>query len=33
LLDVLRLEELSCNFPDELHGVRHPFRWEWIERV
>jgi len=33
LLDVLRLEELSCNFPDELHGVKHPFRWEWIERV
>ncbi|MFQ6073881.1 MAG: DNA double-strand break repair nuclease NurA, partial [Candidatus Bathyarchaeia archaeon] len=21
LLDVLRMEELSCNFPDELHGV------------
>jgi len=33
LLDVLRLEELSCNFPDELHGVKHPFRWEWIEHV
>jgi hypothetical protein len=33
LLDVLRLEELSCNFPDELHGVKHPFRWERIERV
>ena len=33
LLDVLRIEELSCNFPDELHGVKHPFHWEWIERV
>jgi len=33
LLDVLRMEELSCNFPDELHGVKHPFHWEWIERV
>jgi hypothetical protein len=33
LLDVLRLEELSCNFPDELHGVKHPFRWERIEYV
>jgi len=33
LLDVLRMEELSCNFPDELHGVRHPFELEWIERV
>jgi len=33
LLDILRLEELSCNFPDELHGVKHPFRWERIEHV
>ncbi len=33
LLDVLRIEELSCNFPDELHGVKHPFGWEWIEHV
>lgn len=33
LLDVLRMEELSCNFPDELHGVKHPFRWERIEHV
>jgi len=33
VLDVLRLEELSCNFPDELHGVKHPFRWERIEHV
>lgn len=33
LLDVLRLEELACNFPDELHGAKHPFEWEWVERV
>ena len=33
LLDVLRVEELSCNFPDQLHGVKHPFQWEWIENV
>jgi hypothetical protein len=33
LLDVIRLEELSCSFPDELHGVKHPFRWERIEHV
>ena len=33
LLNVLRMEELSCNFPDELHGVKHPFRWELIEHV
>ena len=33
LLNVLRVEELSCNFPDELHGVKHPFQWEWIEHV
>jgi len=33
LLGVLRVEELSCNFPDELHGVKHPYRWEWVEHV
>jgi len=33
LLDVLRMEELACNFPDELHGVKHPFHWEWIEHA
>jgi len=33
LLDLLRMEELSCNFPDELHGAKHAFEWEWIERV
>jgi len=33
ILDTLRMEELSCNFPDELHGVKHPFELELIERV
>lgn len=33
LLDVLRVEELSCSFADELHGVKHPFQWERIEHV
>jgi len=33
LRDVLRVEELSCSFADELHGVKYPFRWEWIEHV
>ena len=33
LLDVLRVEELACNFPDELHGVKHPFQWEQIAHV
>jgi len=33
LMDVLHMEELACDFPDELHGVKHPFQWEWIERV
>ena len=33
LLDVLRREELSCNFPDELHGIKHPFEMELIDRV
>jgi len=33
LLSALRREELSCNFPDEIHGVRHPFEWERIEHV
>jgi hypothetical protein len=33
LLDTLRIEEMSCNFPDELHGVKHAFDLEWIERV
>jgi len=29
LLDVLRREELSCSFADEIHGVKHAFEWEW----
>lgn len=33
LLEMLRMEEVSCNFSDELHGVKHPFQLEWIERV
>jgi len=33
LLDVLRIEELSCNFADELHGVKRSFRRELIEYV
>jgi len=33
LLDILRVEELSCSFADELHGVKHPFQWERIEHV
>jgi len=28
LLEVLRMEELSCSFADELHGVRYPFSQE-----
>lgn len=33
LLDVLRREELACNFPDELHGAKYAFDLEWVERV
>lgn len=29
LLEALRREELSCNFADELHGIRYAFEWEW----
>jgi hypothetical protein len=29
LLNVLRREEQSCSFADELHGIRHAFQWEW----
>ncbi len=32
-LNILRVEELSCSFPDELHGVKHPFQWERIEHA
>jgi len=33
LLDVLRREELACSFPDELHGAKHAFDFEWVEHV
>jgi hypothetical protein len=34
LLDVLRREELSCSFADELHGIRYPFQREsWGDYV
>jgi hypothetical protein len=29
LLDILRREELSCSFADELHGVKRAFDREW----
>jgi hypothetical protein len=29
LLEVLRREEFSCSFADELHGVRYAFEREW----
>lgn len=29
LLKVLRREEQSCSFADELHGIKHAFEWEW----
>ncbi len=33
LLDILHQEELACNFTDELHGARHAYSWEGINRV
>ncbi|MFP3985135.1 MAG: DNA double-strand break repair nuclease NurA [Candidatus Bathyarchaeia archaeon] len=33
LLDVLRQEEMACNFADELHGVKYAFKWERIEHA
>lgn len=33
LLDVLRQEEIACNFADVLHGAKYAFNWEWIESV
>jgi hypothetical protein len=33
LLELLKREELACNFPDELHGAKHAFDLEWVERV
>jgi len=33
-LDVLRREELTCSFVDELHGVKHAYERElWSEYV
>ncbi len=29
LLDHLRNEERSCSFGDEIHGVKHAFKWEY----
>jgi hypothetical protein len=29
LLEILRREEFSCSFADELHGIKHAFEWEW----
>jgi hypothetical protein len=29
LLDPLRVEERSCSFADEIHGVKHAYDWEW----
>ena len=29
LLTALRIEERSCSFADELHGIKHAFEWEW----
>ncbi|MEM3641406.1 MAG: DNA double-strand break repair nuclease NurA [Candidatus Bathyarchaeia archaeon] len=31
LLEILRREEFSCSFADEIHGIRHAFEWEWWE--
>ena len=33
IYDRIRREELSCNFPDELHGLKYPFEKELIEYV
>jgi hypothetical protein len=33
ILERLRQEELACSFVDELHGVKHPYNWEWIENI
>lgn len=33
LLDMLRREELACNFADELHGATQAFNLEWIEHA
>ncbi len=31
LMDLLRLEEMACSFPDEIRGVKHAFEREWVE--
>jgi len=33
LLERLRMEELSCSFPDTLHRIKYPFEREWIDYV
>lgn len=33
LLEILRREEIACNFVDELHGVRYAFDRKWIRYV
>lgn len=34
LLDVVRMEEFACNFPDELHGVKRAYEREiWSDYV
>ncbi|MEM2147574.1 MAG: hypothetical protein QXJ94_03090 [Candidatus Bathyarchaeia archaeon] len=33
LLEMLRAEELSCSFPDKLHGVKYPFELERFEHA
>jgi len=33
LLDRTRMEELACNFPDELHGSKYAFNLELVEHV
>jgi hypothetical protein len=32
LLETLRMEEQSCSFVDELHGIRRPYEGEYIEQ-
>jgi len=33
IFERVRREELSCNFPDQLHGLKYPFEKELIEYV
>jgi hypothetical protein len=32
LLETLRIEEQSCSFADELHGIRRPYEGKYIEQ-